>query len=198
MPARSNCPDHFTRRAKVEGRPARSVYKLEEMDKRWHLLKPGQRILDLGAAPGSWLQYAAQRVGAHGFALGVDIKAMTVSLPSWAQVMQGDVFDMQLSQRFDVVLSDMAPATMGDHKTDAMRSANLAERALDVASTHLRVGGHVVVKLLEGGDVVQLAARLRREYGKLERLRPQATRRHSSEIFLVGLGKLCPPAVESI
>ena len=197
MPARTNRPDHFTRRAKQEGRPARSVYKLEEMDRRWQLLKPGARVLDLGAAPGSWLQYAAQRVGGHGAVLGVDLKPMTVSLPSWARVMQTDAFEITFDEAFDVVLSDMAPATMGDHKTDAARSAVLAERALDVAARNLRVGGHVVVKLLEGGDVVQLAARIRAEYGKVERLRPQATRRHSSEIFLVGLGKLAQQAPET-
>lgn len=189
--------DHYGRRAKAEGKAARSVYKLEEIDGRWRLLRPGDKVLDLGCAPGSWLQYAAARVGAGGRVVGIDLKPVSIGLPPHAEARVGDAFSVDtamLEGPFDVVLSDMAPATMGDHKTDAVRSAALAERALDVASTRLRRGGHVVVKVLEGGEVPALIARMRREYGKLELLRPRATRRQSTEIFLVGLGKAQAPA----
>ena len=185
-------PDHFTRRAKREGRPARSVYKLEEIDQRWHLLGKGRRVLDLGASPGSWMQYAAEHVGPTGRVIGYDLKPLEVALPAHAVFEIADVFALDaaaLGGPFDVVLSDMAPSTMGDHTTDALRSAALAERALDVADAVLVAGGNVVVKVLEGGDVPAIAVRIRQSYSKLERLRPEATRKSSTEIFLVGLGK---------
>ena len=187
--------DHFGRRAKAEGRPARSVYKLEEIDQRWRLLRQGDSVLDLGCAPGSWLQYAADKVGGRGRVLGYDLKPVAISLPAHAEARVADAFaleERELGGSVDVVLSDMAPSTMGDHKTDASRSAGLAERALDVAVRHLKRGGHVVVKVLEGGDVPAIVRRMRGEYGKVELLRPLATRRESTEIFLVGLGKREP------
>jgi 23S rRNA (uridine2552-2'-O)-methyltransferase len=182
--------DHYGRKAKKEGHPARSVYKLEEMDVRWKLLRKGLRVLDLGCAPGSWMLYAADKVGPSGSVVGYDLKPLEVSMPAHAVAHVGDAFNIDLGpSSFDVVLSDMAPSTMGDHRTDAARSAGLAERALDVAERHLCVGGACVVKLLEGGDVVQLVKRMRTLFDKVERLRPQATRKDSTEIFLVGLGK---------
>lgn len=194
MGASRRQPDHYALRAKREGRPARSVYKLEEIDKRWKLLRRGDRVIDLGCSPGSWLQYAAQRVGPAGRVWGYDLKPTPVSLPPHAFAEVGDVFAVELPlEGYNVVLSDMAPATMGDHKTDAARSAGLAERALDLADRHLAPGGHVVVKVLEGGEVVDLVKRLRQTYTKVERLRPQATRKDSTEIFLIGLGKKAPP-----
>lgn len=193
-------PDHYARKAKAEGRPARSAYKLEEIDKRWKLLRQGARVLDLGSAPGSWLQYAAERVGGHGVVEGYDLKPISLGLPRNVTAHVGDAFEISPSgQAFDVVLSDMAPATMGDHKTDAIRSANLAERALDMADAKLCQGGHVVVKVLEGGDVPDLIKRVRKTYTKVELLRPKATRRESTEIFLIGLHKKeAPPAPDAI
>ena len=146
-------------------------------------------MLDLGCAPGSWLQYAARVAGAGGQVVGIDLKPLDLRLPPWVTVHQGDVYALELQDaRFDVVLSDMAPNTMGDHRTDAARSAGLAEHALDLAERHGTPGGHVVVKVLEGGDLAGLVARMRRTYQKVTRLRPQATRRGSTEIFLVGQG----------
>jgi 23S rRNA (uridine2552-2'-O)-methyltransferase len=192
MTSRRRHQDHFGRRAKAEGFAARSIYKLEEIDKRWRLLKPGQRVLDLGCSPGSWLAYVAQRVGEGGRVVGYDLKPVSQRLPSYVDARVGDAFTIDpkdVPGPFDVVLSDMAPATMGDHHTDAARSANLAARALDMADVHLKVGGSVVVKVLEGGDVPELANRVRASYDKVERLRPKATRKESTELFLIGLGK---------
>lgn len=186
--------DHFGRRAKKEGRPARSVYKLEEIDERWKLLKSGMRVLDLGCAPGSWLQYAADKVGNHGYVLGFDLKPVEISLAPQVDARVGDAFNTDLGDAtFDVVLSDMAPATMGHHQTDATRSAGLAERALDMADKYLKTGGAVVVKVLEGGEVVDIVKRMRGAYTKVERLRPLATRKESTEIFLIGLVKKGSP-----
>src|SRR5687768_5337254 len=110
-------PDHYARRAKKEGRPARSVYKLEEIDGRWRLLRRGDRVLDLGCAPGSWMQYAAERVGPGGRVVGYDLAPVTIRLPPQAEAHVADVFALDpagLGGPFDVVVSDMAPSTMGD------------------------------------------------------------------------------------
>lgn len=192
MARRRRHQDHYGRRAKREGKAARSIFKLEEIDKRWRLIRRGVAVLDLGCAPGSWMQYAAQKVGPEGRVLGYDLATTRATLPANAEARVGDAFDIptaDLPERVDVLLSDMAPSTTGNHTTDALRSAALVERALDIADEHLAVGGHVVLKLLEGGGVQQLVARMREAYDKVERLRPQATRKRSSEIFLIGIGK---------
>jgi 23S rRNA (uridine2552-2'-O)-methyltransferase len=184
--------DHFTRRAQRQGSPARSIFKLEEIDKRWRVLERGDLVVDLGCAPGSWLQYAARRVGADGRVLGFDLKSVEISLPPNATTAVADAFELtesDLPRRADVLLSDMAPATMGHHQTDALRSAALAEHALAVAERLLKPGGNVVVKVLEGGSVPEMVKEMRAAYLKVEQLRPKATRKRSSEIFLVGLGK---------
>lgn len=142
------------------------------------------------------MQYAAVRVGSQGRVLGYDLKEVHASLPAWAEARVGDVntlTDELGERRFDIVLSDMAPATMGDHKTDAARSAHLALAALAVADHVLKTGGHVVVKLLEGEDVAFVANQLRQGYARLARLRPKATRSASTEIFLAGLERRFVP-----
>lgn len=185
--------DHFTRRAKKEGHVARSIYKLEEIDARWKLIKKGQRVLDLGCSPGSWMQYAAAKVGPSGHVLGVDLKPVNATFPPHAESRVGDIYELDkatLGDSYDVVLSDMAPSTMGNHTTDALRSAALAERAIEIAGELVRHGGSMVVKVLEGGEINNLVTLMRKSFDKVERLRPQATRVRSSEIFLVGLNRL--------
>lgn len=198
--------DHYARRAKAEGRPARSVYKLEEIDAKVGLLRRGQRVLDLGASPGSWSQYAAQVVGENGEVVAYDLKPLTVSLPAHVTFALGDVFELCKNRgpldpealtpqvgTFDVVLSDMAPSTMGHQKTDALRSMALCEQALFIAQHLGRKNSALVVKALEGGDVPQLALAMRKTYTKVVRLRPKATRKESTEIFLIGTGKRHAP-----
>ncbi|OGQ91237.1 MAG: hypothetical protein A2289_18080 [Deltaproteobacteria bacterium RIFOXYA12_FULL_58_15] len=184
--------DHFGRRAKREGKAARSVFKLEEIDERWQILSAGDTVLDLGCAPGSWLQYAGTKVGLSGHVVGYDLKPLDVSFPAHVEVRQGDAFEITtdaLPARLDVLLSDMAPSTMGDHTTDALRSAALVERALALAEKLLKPGGHTVLKVLEGGEVPGIIKAMRSGYTKVELLRPDATRKHSTEMFLIGLGK---------
>ena len=184
-------PDFYSRKAKSSGRAARSVYKLEEMDQRWHILAKGQRVLDLGCSPGSWLQYAAEKVGPQGQAIGYDLKPVNATLPAHAEARVGDVYELDIEAlgTFDVILSDMAPNTTGDRKTDAWRSAGLAENAMFIAQQSLKPGGHFIAKVLEGGDVPELIKKLREYYHKASQTRPKATRKESTEIFLVGLGK---------
>src|SRR5208283_3638265 len=120
-------PDRFTRAAKEAGYPARSVFKLEEIDRRTRLFRPGQRVLDLGAAPGSWSLYAAQKIGPSGKLLAVDLEPLTVTLPPNAVFLQGDALSLASESLaafapYDVVLSDMAPRTTGSRVTDQARS----------------------------------------------------------------------------
>jgi len=180
--------DHYGHRAKREGFAARSIYKLEEIDRRWSILREGDYVVDLGCAPGSWLQYVGARIGQQGKAIGIDLAPVQISLPKNCKTRVGDIYLENFgSDKFDVVLSDMAPKTMGDHGTDAARSAGLAERALLIAQQQLKPNGHVVIKVLEGGEVPKLIKDMRVQYHKVELLRPEATRKQSTEIFLIGL-----------
>ena len=184
--------DHFSKKARREGKPARSYYKLEEIDKKIQLLQRGQRVLDLGCSPGSWMLYAAERVGETGQVLGYDLKEVNTTMPQHAEARVGDVFELtveELGGMFQVLISDMAPSTTGNRVTDHLRSAGLVERALDLALRCLVPGGSVVAKLLEGSEIEPIVRRMREEYEKVQRFRPKATRQESTEVFLVGLRK---------
>ena len=184
--------DHFARRAKREGNAARSYYKLEEIDKKSNIIRPGTRVLDLGCSPGSWMQYTARQVGEKGQVLGYDLKPVETTLPAHAEARVGDIYEISLEELgglFHVIVSDMAPSTTGNRATDHLRSAALVERALDIADSFLKTGGSVVAKLLEGGEIEALVKRMRQSYKKVERHRPKATRKESTEVFLVGIGK---------
>jgi 23S rRNA (uridine2552-2'-O)-methyltransferase len=187
-------PDAFSRRAKEEGYPARSVYKLEEIDQRTRLLRPGQRVLDLGASPGSWAKYTAQKIGPTGRLLAVDLNPLTVVLPKWAEARQGDALtleneDLSLFAPYDVVLSDMAPQTTGNRLGDQTRSFELFMRALAVAATLTKVGGSFVGKIFMGEDMPLARAELKKQFAKDRLMRPEGTRSVSYETFLIGLEK---------
>lgn len=187
--------DHFTRAAKDAGYPARSVFKLEEIDRRVRLLKPGQRVLDLGATPGSWSLYAAGRIGPKGKLFAVDLNPLTVALPPQAEFIQGDALslsneDLARYAPYDVVLSDMAPKTTGSRITDQARSTELFLRALAVAATLGAKGGAFVGKIFMSDELPAARAELRKHYGAERLIRPEGTRAVSTEIFAIGTGKL--------
>ncbi len=188
-PRHPRSADPWAERARREGYPARSVYKLQEIDERLELFAPGQRVLDLGAAPGSWSLYALRRIGPEGSLLAIDLAPLGVQLPLPGAFRRADVFEMDLAglEPFDVVLSDMAPATSGQRALDQARSAALFEAALGLAERLLRPGGHFVGKLLQGPDLQTLRARVRAGFRSERLVRPRATRADSTEIFLVGL-----------
>jgi 23S rRNA (uridine2552-2'-O)-methyltransferase len=197
MPSRKNPyakPDRFTRAAKDAGYPARSVFKLEEIDRRVRLFRPGQRVLDLGAAPGSWSLYAAQKIGRSGKLLAVDLSPLTVALPPGAIFVQGDALSLDNEALaafapYDVVLSDMAPKTTGSRVTDQARSFELFMRALAVAGTLGGPGGTFVGKIFMSDDLPQARAELRRLYEAERLIRPEGTRAVSTELFAVGMRK---------
>ncbi len=196
--ARYDRHDHFYRRAKQEGFAARSVYKLDELDAEFKLLHRGDTVVDLGCAPGSWLQYVEQRIGETGRAYGIDLLPVKVAFPPRVRVLQGDAFAVTLADltatalddalpAVDVVLSDMAPNTTGIRSVDAARSMALCERALEVAARLLRPGGHFVVKVLEGGEMKAFVESAKRVFTTVKIRRPKSTRDGSTETFVVGL-----------
>ena len=187
-------PDRFTRAAKEAGYPARSVFKLEEIDRRTRLLRGGMRVLDLGASPGSWSIYAARKIGPAGRLLAVDLEPLGATLPHNAVFVQGDALSLTNDELarfapYDVVLSDMAPRTTGNRVTDQTRSFELFMRALAVAGTLGAPGGSFVGKIFMSDDLPQARAELRRLYATERLIRPEGTRAVSTELFAVGLGK---------
>lgn len=187
-------PDRFTQAAKKAGFPARSVFKLEEIDRRVHLLRPGMRVLDLGAAPGSWSMYAAGKIGPKGKLLAIDLDPLTVGLPAQAKFVQGDALALDNEALatfapYDVVLSDMAPRTTGNRLGDQTRSYELFMRALAVAATLLVPGGGFVGKIFMGEDLPAARAEVRKLFDKERLMRPEGTRTVSYEVFVVAEGR---------
>ena len=192
--------DHFTVAAKKQGYPARSVFKLEEIDRRIGLLKPGQRVLDLGAAPGSWMLFASQKIGRAGKLLAIDLTAIEIPIPENATFVQGDALALDNEALatfapYDVVLSDMAPNTTGNRLGDQTRSFELFMRALAVAEKLLKPGGAFVGKIFMGEDFVHAKNAVKRVFSEERAIRPEGTRATSYELFVVGTGKkaLVPP-----
>ena len=187
--------DTYFRKAKREGFVARSVYKLEEIDRKRRLLKPGLRVLDLGAAPGSWLQYAAERVGSRGAVVGVDLQPVTARLPDQAASLVADVFTLTAEMLeahkppFDVILSDMAPNTTGIPSADAARSAELVLRTLELSGSLLKPGGALLAKVFQGAALDDVRRAFGRVFAKVSLEKPRASRKESVEIYLLGLGR---------
>lgn len=186
--------DSFHERAKKEGYAARSVYKLTEIDERHHVLHPGQRVLDLGCRPGSWLQYAVGIVGPRGTLVGLDREPLDVAIPGVRMVV-GDVFAVTPEELrghlggFDVVLSDMAPDTSGVRSLDQARSETLFERALELAEVLLSPGGAFVGKLFQGPAFASLVKRCRSGFDKVAVAKPKGSRAESIEQYVVALGR---------
>jgi len=193
--ARNRWEDHYTRKARKDNYPARSVYKLQEIQKRYRLLRPGNRILDLGCAPGSWLKYAAEVVGPQGYVLGLDLKPVKMPRPNNTEVAVADIFDLPdpvlaiLDRGFHCVISDMAPATTGHRDVDAARSLNLCESALAVAQARLLDGGCFVCKIFQGPDSAAFIEKVKHPFSSCHIYKPQSSRKASREIFVIGMGK---------
>jgi len=191
-------PDSKTMAAKNAGYPARSVFKLEEIDKRTRILKQGQRVLDLGAAPGSWSMYASGKVGGSGRVLAIDLSPLKVGVGKNATIVEGDAFEIgsdlyRQHGPFDVVLSDMAPSTTGNHAADQSRSFELVMRAVEVAMAHGNVGSSFVAKIFMSESYRDARDALRAGWTEVRTLRPEGTRPNSTEVFLVALGKKVGP-----
>ena len=184
--------DRFFHKAKVDGYLARSIYKLEEIQKKFCVLKPGDFVLDLGASPGSWSQFACKVVGSKGRVVGLDLKPVEFKAPN-AAFYEMDIFAFDQSilegRNVNCLLSDMAPNTTGIRSVDQARSADLCSELLKVAQTHLSPKGHLVMKLFEGPDVEKIAKEFGRMFEQSKRLKPEAVRKGSFETYFIGLTK---------
>ncbi len=186
--------DAFYAQAKEAGLRSRAAYKLEQLQKQYKFLRSGQRVVDLGAWPGGWLQVAARIVGRKGKVVGVDLKPISplADAPHVA-VLQADVSDADLIDRVraelgapaDVVLSDLAPRLSGVRDRDQAEMRALAERAVELALHWLRPGGVLVIKVFMGADLPGLLNRIREEFSRVVTTRPEATRKGSSELYVV-------------
>ena len=187
--------DPYVKRAQAEGWRSRAVFKLEQIDQREHLLRPGMVVLDLGAAPGAWSQYARRRVGSAGRVLASDILPME-PLPG-VQFLQGDFRDQPVFEGLklalgaaaaDLLLSDMAPNLSGMDAIDAPRVLYLAELALDLAREVLKPGGRALIKVLQGAGFQELVGTARRGFERIKCLKPEASRQRSPETYLLASG----------
>tara|TARA_B100000945_G_scaffold74485_1_gene57208 strand:+ start:379 stop:981 length:603 start_codon:yes stop_codon:yes gene_type:complete len=187
--------DHYFRKAKKEGYAARSFYKIEEIDKKNRILGSGNKVLDLGCSPGSWLQYASRKVGCSGHVLGVDLQPVKISLPSNVIVIKGDIFDLTYEDlkikggQADVILSDMAPKTSGIRRTDAHRSYELNKKVLNLANDALCPEGLLLLKAFQGVLLDELYSEFRKMFANVKFCKPASSRTESVEIFILGTGK---------
>ncbi|MBL8951389.1 MAG: RlmE family RNA methyltransferase [Myxococcaceae bacterium] len=187
--------DHFFKKAHDQGLRARSAFKIDEIARRFSLFKKGQAVLDLGAAPGGFLQIIADEVGDKGTIVGVDVVAIRplarANVKTAVLDVLADDFDVKLLElyagAYDVVVSDLAPKTSGIRSTDEARSLRLAGKALEVSRTRGRPGGAFVAKLFMGGDFEAFRDDVRAAYADVKVVRPEATRGGSVEVYLVGL-----------
>jgi 23S rRNA (uridine2552-2'-O)-methyltransferase len=188
--------DEYVKQAQAQGYRSRAVFKLKELDERDRLIKPGMVVLDLGAAPGGWSQYAVERIGKNGKIIALDILPLE-AIPD-VTFLQGDFREDDVLERLraelagrpvDLVLSDMAPNISGTRVVDQPRAMHLAELALEMARETLRPGGSYVVKLFQGPDVDTYVREARTLFGKVSVRKPKASRDRSPEVYLVGVSR---------
>ena len=186
--------DPYVHRSKAEGYRSRAAYKLIEIDDRYHLLKPGLRVIDLGAAPGGWCQVAAARTKStpeNPHVIGIDYLGMD-AVPG-APVLLMDFLEDEAPARLiealggepDLVLSDMAAPTTGHRRTDHIRTMHLCEVAADFAISVLRPGGHFLAKTFQGGTEADLLTRLKQNFRSVHHVKPPASREESAELYLL-------------
>ena len=189
-------PDFYAQKAKKEGFMARSVYKLEEIQTKNRLIKPGDRVLDIGASPGSWTQYCLRLLKGKGAVIAADLKPLgKFKAQGELHFIQGDVFSPEvrgsLSELgpFDVIISDAAPSTSGNRLMDTRRSYNLVEQILDFTMIWLKPGGNFTVKVFQGGDETEIFEKMKESFDQVKKLKPKAVRKESFEYYFIGLGR---------
>lgn len=189
--------DHLTQKAKSMGYPARSVFKLEDIQNRFQIIKKGDTVLDLGCSPGSWTLYAAKLVGVQGRVLGIDLKAVETKLPPNALTIQDDIlkpenpaFIESHTGAFNAVISDMAPATTGRKDVDAIRSFELCRMALDTALKNLAFQGNFVCKIFQGNDFKTFEQEVKAAFKECRVFKPESCRKQSKEIYIIGKAKI--------
>ena len=188
--------DHYFNKAKKDNYFARSVYKLEEIDKKHKVLKKGDSVMDFGYHPGSWTQYSSKIVGNDGKVVGIDIREINTKLEHVknVSVFQKDINDVKdlselgVKEQFDVVISDMAPNTTGIKSVDQIRSLQLVEMCFYHLKQFLKPGGNFVIKVFDSNDAQQFLKEQRTQFTKYHYLKPKSTRSVSKEFFVIGIG----------
>lgn len=183
--------DFYKAKARAENVPARSYFKLEQMDKELDLFREGDKVLDLGCYPGSWTLYAARHIGTTGRVLGIDTKEVTIALPANAKTrIQDAQYFLQQDAKvppLNIIISDMAPHTIGDYSTSHWESADLVNLVIDIAATKLLPGGCMLAKLFDGGERNKILDRMNTLFKECKVLRPDAVRKESFELYIAGL-----------
>lgn len=185
--------DHYTSRAKNEKWLARSIYKLEEIDKKNRIIRKNDHVLDLGCYPGSWSQYSLKKVGPSGEVVGIDLKKPDLLSASNFKYIEADILSLDIQWlkkeigHRNVVLSDMAPKTTGIRISDTAQSLALAERALEIAIVTLQKNGHFVCKVFEGEGFKTFRNQTSKHFNQTKIIRPSAVRKSSREVFFLGL-----------
>lgn len=183
--------DYFYKAAKQKGVVARSFFKLEELDQRQKIFRPGSRILDIGAAPGSWVQYAQEAVGPSGFILAVDLNPLKISVQSNTTFIQGNILDLSPEYifssygLFDGVISDVAPRTIGNQTVDHTRSYDLCAHVVEIAKKVLKPKGTLVFKMYQGEQTRPLIDSMKTMFQEIKIKKPPASRKESREIYVV-------------
>ncbi len=185
--------DPYYRKAKAEGYRSRATYKLKQIDSRVRLLKKGGRVLDLGASPGGWSQYAAERVGPGGLVVAVDLIPM--DRIEGVTFIQGDISEKdtrervkEISKEFDLIISDISPSLSGNRTLDRGRSLALAWEVMSFSGEVLRKGGNVVVKMFQGNEVDELKEGFASGFRRVDNIKPKSSLKRSIEMYLVFRG----------
>lgn len=186
--------DHYFHKAKQENFLARSIYKLEEIDEKYKILRPGMVVVDFGYHPGSWIQYVSSVVGENGQVVGIDVREVNKKLAGLknVRVYQKDIFDvhdlkhLEVDDKFDVVLSDMAPNTTGIKSVDQVRSLNLVESVFGLLPKFLKLGGNFVIKVFDSQDAQNYLKSQKDLFSEFHYLKPKSTRSVSKEFFVIG------------
>ncbi len=192
MPKPYNPHDKYFQRAQQMGYRARSVFKLEEIQQKFKILKPGKDILDLGAAPGSWLQYAAKIAGPRAGLIGVDLTPIKKIKPN-VILKQLDIFSPEMEKfiqrihpaKFPVILSDLAPKTSGVKEADHYRSIELSQRVIELAQKFLAPQGSLVIKVFQGPDFDNFLKELKNKFKQVKIFKPKASRDRSFEVYMI-------------
>ncbi len=195
--SRRDKADFYTKKAHSEGYPARSVYKLEEINQTHKLIKPGDTVLDVGAAPGSWTLYTHRcLIKGNGKIVSCDLNPLSLDpVPPTVIEITGDAFSKEIRPRlvaegpYDAIISDAAPMTTGNRIVDTTRSEYLAEQVTILAEEHLKPHGNMVIKIFQGGGEQEILKKMRTMFAKAKAFKPKASRDDSFEIFLIGLDR---------
>jgi len=180
--------DKYTQKAKHENYPARSIYKLQEINRKYKIIKAGDGVLDLGCAPGSWLLYLSKEVGPDGMVVGIDINDLTIEIPQNTVFIKEDIMEFETEERFEVIVSDLAAHTTGIEFSDVEETLELCYRVLEITKTNLVKGGSFVCKIFEGEGTDEFFKEVEKNFEFSKRFKPKASRKQSREMYVVAMG----------